>query len=125
MPSYTKGHTLTTFVNDFIRDVNTLYNSKPINWTGKTNDTKERYTEVVSDKLIELYDLFRPTCITRKNTYNLISDHIVKALSASNIEDAVCKAMFLSSYKYGKEYNIIKIVAHCHSNTRRHIILMR
>ncbi len=65
----TKKETIDEFKKE-ISDIENLYKSKCINWTGKTKDTNELYSEIISNELLRnLKEFDKISTITRTNTY--------------------------------------------------------
>ena len=57
---------------DLSVNMSLLYKDDSINYTGKTTDTKEYYTEVIAEWLLEHIDLFEEIKpITRKSSYRM------------------------------------------------------
>lgn len=55
-----------------LKDISTLYKEDFINYRGDTTDTKEKYTEVVSEWLLNNIDLlYKIKKITRESTYKV------------------------------------------------------
>lgn len=70
MMSYTKKQTKDKLIST-ITNISTLYCANCINWTGKTKDTKEYYTEIISFELLRELKVFDSIGITtRKNSYS-------------------------------------------------------
>lgn len=69
MKSYNKEQTKSNLISS-ITNIETLYSANCINWTGKTNDTKEYYTEVFALELLrELKTLTSIKSTTRQSSY--------------------------------------------------------
>lgn len=69
MRTYDKQQTIDAFQKELV-NIETLYNSNCVNWTGKTSDTNEPYSEVIANELLrnlKEFDNIKP--ITRTNTY--------------------------------------------------------
>lgn len=56
-------------------DIKTFYNSKMINYRGKTTDTEEYYTEIIAVFICNNIELFRTTIpvTTRESSYKKTS----------------------------------------------------
>ena len=66
----TRKETIDEF-NKALLNIETLYNANCVNWTGKTSDTDEFYTEVIANELLwNLKEFDKIKTITRKNTYS-------------------------------------------------------
>lgn len=69
MAEYTREEIIKK-LQDSSKDMSTLYTQTFINYTGKTTDTKEKYTEVVSEWLLNNIDLlYKIKKITRLSSY--------------------------------------------------------
>jgi len=69
MKSYTKNQTITEIKKE-LSNIESLYNSKCVNWTGKTNDTDEFYSEIIANELLqELKEFNKISTVTRTATY--------------------------------------------------------
>jgi len=69
MRAYNEEQTITAIKNE-LANIENLYNSNCVNWTGKTSDTNEPYSEVIANVLLRnlnLFDSIQP--ITRTSTY--------------------------------------------------------
>ena len=72
--SYTKDQILTR-LDEMASDMANFYKKGCINYRGKTSDTKEYYTEVISEWLLDHFELFdQIETITRKSSY-LVKGH--------------------------------------------------
>jgi hypothetical protein len=66
-------------------NIENLYKSKCINWTGATSDTKELYTEIIANELLrEIKEFDRIPTTTRTGTYCRVNH--------CNIEIDICKS---------------------------------
>ena len=71
MAEYTREEIIKK-LQDSSKDMSTLYTQTFINYTGKTTDTKEKYTEVVSEWLLNNIDLlYKIKKITRQSSYKV------------------------------------------------------
>jgi hypothetical protein len=69
MKTYDKQKTIDELQNELL-NIETLYNSKCVNWKGKTNDTNEPYSEVIAAELLRNLKKFdNIQTITRTSTY--------------------------------------------------------
>lgn len=68
-----------------LSNIENLYKSKCVNWTGTTSDTNEFYTEIIANELLrELKEFDRISTVTRTETY-CRENHC-------NIEIDICKS---------------------------------
>jgi hypothetical protein len=68
-----------------LSDIENLYKSKCVNWTGTTNDTNELYSEIISNELLrELKEFDKIPPVTRTATY-CRENHC-------NVEIDICKS---------------------------------
>lgn len=66
-------------------NIENLYKSKCVNWTGTTSDTNETYTEIIANELLrEIKEFDRISTVTRSGTY-CRENHC-------NIEIDICKS---------------------------------
>ena len=71
MAEYTREEIIKK-LQDSSKDMSTFYTQTFINYTGKTTDTKEKYTEVVSEWLLNNIDLlYKIKKITRLSSYKV------------------------------------------------------
>ena len=53
-----------------LSDIENLYKSKCVNWTGTTSDTNELYSEIIANELLrELKEFDKISTVTRTETY--------------------------------------------------------
>ena len=72
------------------KDMSTLYTKNFVNYTGKTTDTKEKYTEIIAKWLLENINLFdNIEKITRKSTYKVNTHDGIHNNSKSNREEEI------------------------------------
>lgn len=102
---YTKAE-VTKMVSSYFKakDCKNLYNDKCINYTGETKDTKENYSKVIVDYLVEHIDEFKKGLskikVTRKDPYktkshNGISDfNFEKRPKGERREEKIAHAMY-------------------------------
>lgn len=103
--TYTKAE-VTKMVSSYFKakDCKNLYNDKSINYTGETKDTKENYSKVIVDYLVEHIDEFKKGLskikVTRKDPYktkshNGISDfNFEKRPKGERREEKIAHAMY-------------------------------
>ena len=73
MAEYTREEIIKK-LQDSSKDMSTLYTQTFINYTGKTTDTKEKYTEVIAEWLLNNIDLlYKIKKITRLSSYKVDS----------------------------------------------------
>jgi hypothetical protein len=66
---YTKQQTIDE-LKIHLSSIENLYKSKCVNWTGKTKDTDEFYTEIIANELLRnLKEFDKISTVTRINTY--------------------------------------------------------
>ncbi len=106
--TYTKAE-VTKMVSSYFKakDCKNLYNDKCINYNGETKDTKENYSKVIVDYLVEHIDEFKKGLskikVTRKDPYktkshNGISDfNFEKRPKGERREEKIAHAMY---YQY-------------------------
>lgn len=94
MSSYTKQEIIST-INSAFEERKLIYKLVCINYKGKTSDTKEKYTEVIAEYLLNNFDILESSIdrITRSNSYRTEShDGIINNESNFN-EDVFCKSL--------------------------------
>jgi len=96
-------------INELEKDVNNIenfYNSKSVNWSGTTSDTKEFYTEIIAKELLDSLDDFdKINKITRRSSYKIHNHNKIEIdLGTSNRhEDIFAKRIFgLEFYELGR-----------------------
>lgn len=89
-------------------DIKTFYKQPFVNYNGKTTDTNEYYTEVISDFLINNLDEYINGIpkITREKTYRTLTHTGNIDLSTPREEERIAIEMFNQS-KTGKKYSFI------------------
>lgn len=94
--------------SDAFKDIKTFYKQSLINYGGKTTDTNEYYTEVVSEFLIDNLDEYISGIpqITRETTYRTPTHTGEVDLSTPREEERIAIEMFNQS-KAGNTYNYI------------------
>ena len=71
MAEYTREEIIKK-LQDSSKDMSTFYTQTFINYTGKTTDTKEKYTEVIAEGLLNnIYLLYKIKKITRLSSYKV------------------------------------------------------
>ena len=99
---YTRSEILAS-CNAAFREISTFYKQPFVNYRGRTNDTKELYTEVVAEFLCDHIDEFTngiPT-ITREDTYNIKShDKVIQNSKSNRIEEKIAKEMYQKQYAF-------------------------
>ena len=84
---YTKNEIINKLEN--LKDISTLYKEDFINYRGKTTDTSEKYTEVISEWLLNNFNLFdNIQKITRKSSYK-VETHDGKHNPESNRKEEI------------------------------------
>lgn len=89
-------------------DIKTLYKQPFINYGGKTTDTNEYYTEVISEFLIDNLDeyIYGIPKITRENSYKTPSHNGDFDVNTPREEEKIAMEMFKQS-KDATPYNLI------------------
>lgn len=91
-------------------NVSTFYNQKFVNYRGKTTDTKELYTEIISEFLIDNIENYKSIPqLTRNKPYTNISHIAVYSETSNRIEEITAMKIFEQS-KDASEYNHIGII---------------
>lgn len=87
--SYTKQQTINE-VQKGLKTVETLYNTKCVNWKGKTIDTKEYYSEIIANELLRnLKEFDNINQITRANSYCRENHSRIAIDSSSNRKEEI------------------------------------
>lgn len=101
MSGYTKQEIIDT-INSAVEDGDLIYQLKCINYKGNTSDTKEKYTEVIAEYLLNNIDILESniTQITRNSSYNIESHDgkITNEETSNRIEEITAKKMFGNTY---------------------------
>ena len=86
-----------------------FYKKKFLNYTGKTADTKEYYTEVMAEWLLNNFSLFDDIqTISRKSSYKVKSHNgKIKNENSNREEEKIAMKLFDFSENKGKTFNII------------------
>ena len=94
--------------SDAFKDIKTFYKQSLINYGGKTTDTNEYYTEVISEFLIDNLDEYISSIpqITRETTYRTPTHTGKVDLSTPREEERIAIEMFNQS-RAGNTYNYI------------------
>lgn len=87
---------------DASANISSFYQQDFLNYTGKTKDTKEYYTEVTSEWIIKNIELFHHIHqITRSTSYKTHTDENIIINEASNrIEERIAKEMYLKEFRF-------------------------
>ena len=90
-------------------NMNNFYKKKFLNYTGKTADTKEYYTEVMAEWLLNNFSLFDDIqTISRKSSYKVKSHNgKIKNESSNREEEKIAMKLFDFSENKEKTFNII------------------
>ncbi len=102
--SYTKDEIILKCL-EAMNNISTFYNQKFVNYRGKTSDTKELYTEIISEFLLDNMEIYKyfPQ-ITRKSPYNVPGHNGEYSENSNRIEEITAMKIFKQS-RDGKEYN--------------------
>ena len=86
-----------------------FYKNDFVNYTGKTTDTKEYYTEIVAEWLLKNFSLFDDIkTINRESSYKIKShDGKIKNKSSNREEEKIAMNLFDFSQNKGKIFEII------------------
>lgn len=77
-------------LNAFKESMDHLYNAHFINWSGKTEDSKEFYTEVIAKELLGmLSELKSISMISRTKSYNIIAHNRIDINPKSNRHEEI------------------------------------
>lgn len=88
-------------------DPKTFYNEKMVNYTGRTKDTKELYTEVIAEYIIKNINAFTNGIPEIKRSNYKMNNHNGKCNANSNrLEEKLAMSMFKMS-KRGKAFSSI------------------
>ena len=92
-------------------DMKTFYkqNKEFVNYKGKSKDSKEYYTEIIAEWLLDHIDLFdNIKSITRENSYKIEShDGKIKNQNSNRVEEKIAMKLFDCSQRKGTTFNII------------------
>ena len=90
-------------------DMKNFYDKNFVNYTGKTTDTKEYYTEVIAEWLLKNFSLFDDIkTISRESSYKVKShDGKIKNKSSNREEEKIAMKLFDYSQNKGKTFEII------------------
>lgn len=91
-----------------LTDANTFYTRDIVNYTGKTSDTNEYYTEIIAEFILNNLNTFQQNIpmISRKSSYKMES-HIGNLPTSNRQEEIIAIKMFNQSYKNRYIYNFI------------------
>lgn len=105
--SYTRKNIIDKCEKAF-RDKKTFYKQSFINYSGRTNDTNEYYTEVISEFLCNNFNEFANGIpeITRENSYNTPSHNGDFDINTPREEEKIAMEMFQQSMN-GTDYEFI------------------
>ena len=96
MAEYTREEIIKK-LQDSSKDMSTLYTQTFINYTGKTTDTKEKYTEVIAEWLLNNIDLlYKIQKINRKSSYK-VETHDGKYNNSNRKEEIIAMEIFRQS----------------------------
>lgn len=99
MKTYTEKETIIKFESEFEKKgISLLYTSDIINWGGKTSDTKRKYTEVITKKILENIDFKKIKKITRTQSYNMNHDGTIENEKSNRKEEIIAKKMYNKTY---------------------------
>lgn len=99
------GYTREDIVNKLDKaliNVSTLYQQDFINYRGKTTDTGEKYSEIISGILLENLQVFKNIIkVKRNNSYRVMEHNGITLNNQSNrVEERIALNMFQKSYPY-------------------------
>lgn len=84
-------------------NISQLYNDNIVNWSGKTLDTKEYYTEVISGRLLEEIKTLKESIvpIDRKKGYRVDShSEVISKTNTNRVEENVAKNLLWTNVDY-------------------------
>ena len=101
MPGYTRKE-FEIKLQKSLLNIDNLYQEDFINYRGKTTDTKEVYTEIVSEVLLSNLDIFdNITTISRKSSYKIPNHYGVTGNDQSNrIEERIALSMYNKQFDH-------------------------
>lgn len=90
-------------------DMKNFYKKEFVNYSGKTSDTKEYYTEIIAEWLLDNFYLFDTIkMISRESSYNVKThDGKIKDEKSNREEEKIAMELFDISQKEGKNFYII------------------
>jgi len=109
--SYSKQEIIDNIKKSINSNVKNLYKEKFVNYRGKTNDTKEYYTEVIAQELIQnnIFELMSSIQEVVRNSGHKVASHDGITLKITpRKEEIFCKELFsLSKYETMKKFDEI------------------
>lgn len=105
--NYTRAQII-QMCQEALTNANTFYTESMVNYTGKTSDTNEYYTEVISEFILNNLNSFQNKIpvILRKSPYKMES-HTGNLPKSNREEEIIAIKMFNQSYKCNYIYNFI------------------
>jgi len=101
---YTKDETKKMLYETLNNNISQLYNDKIVNWSGKTSDSKEYYTEVISESLVmkmEEDNLFENISQIDRDDYKVPSHYGEISIADTNrLEENTAKNLLWTSIGY-------------------------
>ena len=90
-------------------DIKNFYKKEFVNYLGVTSDTKEYYTEIIAEWLLDNFYLFDTIkMISRESSYNVKThDGKIKDEKSNRKEEKIAMELFNISQKEGKKFYII------------------
>ena len=90
-------------------DMKNFYKKEFVNYSGKTSDTKEYYTEIIAEWLLDNFYLFdNIKMISRESSYKVDShDGEIKNKNSNREEEKIAMELFNFSQKKGEAFDII------------------
>ncbi len=105
--TYSKAQTISE-LQMAIKSIDSLYNANCCNWSGKTNDTNEYYSEVVADKLLyNLSVLSNIQAVSRNKSYFINSHFPIQLTTTYRNEENMAKRLC------GLSFDEIGIILDC------------
>lgn len=99
MMKYTKEEIINKLKG--IKEISEIYNSSIINYRGKTKDTDEKYTEIISKEIIDNYQIYNfdnINCINRKQKYKITTHDGEFSKESNRREEITAMKMFNNDY---------------------------
>ena len=90
-------------------DMRNFYKKEFVNYSGETSDTKEYYTEIIAECLLDNFYLFNTIkMISRESSYKVKThDGKIKDENSNHEEEKIAMELFDISQKEGKNFYII------------------
>ena len=90
-------------------DMKNFYKKEFVNYSGETSDTKEYYTEIIAEWLLDNFYLFDTIkMISRESSYKVKThDGKIKDENSNREEEKIAMELFNISQKEGKKFYII------------------